>query len=159
IDVSSAQAGGLMARGATRLRALAGAMAKAVGTSRLATRPANPAKVLVLHELLLGDTLMLAPLLAALRHRYPDAEILVTAHPAFAGLFSGRPYGAQVLPFSEHEPNALAALAPAEGCDIAILPGENRHAVTARAIGAKWIVAFAGSTRAWKNRAVDELVD
>jgi ADP-heptose:LPS heptosyltransferase len=118
----------------------------------------DPARILVLHELLLGDTLMLAPLLAALRRRYPRAEILVTAHPTYASLFSERPYGVRVLPFSEREPNCLAALTPAKECDIAILPGENRLAVAARAIGARWIVGFAEGKPAWRDRAVDELV-
>ena len=113
----------------------------------------------MLHELLLGDTLMLAPLLAALRQRYAMAEIYVTSSPAYASLFSGGPYGARVLPYSEREPDALAALAPAADCDIAVLPGDNRHSISARAIGAQWIVGFAGGKPAWRNRAVDEFVE
>jgi ADP-heptose:LPS heptosyltransferase len=147
-----------MARGANRLRALAGAVRQAVRRPRLIARPASPAKILVLHELLLGDTLMLAPLLAALRARYPVAEILVTARPGYAALFSSRPYGTHVLPFSEREPNALALLSPALDCDIAILPGENRLAIAARALGAKWLVAFAGGRQGWNSRATDERV-
>ena len=54
-----------MARGTNRLRALIGALGHAVRRQRLTQRPERPAKILVLHELLLGDTLMLAPLLAA----------------------------------------------------------------------------------------------
>ncbi len=147
-----------MARGANRLRALAGAVANAVRRAQHAARPLDPGKILVLHELLLGDTLMLAPLLAALRRRYPRADILVAAHPAYSSLFSEKPYGVRVLPFSERQPNCLAALASAKGCDIAILPGENRLGVAARAVGARWIVGFAGGKPAWRDRAVDELV-
>ncbi|MSP97151.1 MAG: heptosyltransferase [Betaproteobacteria bacterium] len=147
-----------MSRGANRLKALAGAILSTIRRPPSSARPANPAKILVLHELLLGDTLMLAPLLAALRYRYPAAELLVTSRPAYATLFSGRPYGVKVLPFSERQENALSALAQAADCDIVIVPGENRHAVFARALGAKWVVAFAGAKPAWKNRAVDELV-
>jgi ADP-heptose:LPS heptosyltransferase len=124
----------------------------------LSARPVAPAKILVLHELLLGDTLMLAPLLASLRHRYPRAEILVTARPAYAGLFSGRPYGVRVLPFSEREPAALARLSEARDCDIAIVPGENRLAIMARALGAKWVVAFAGGKQGWNSRTTDERI-
>src|SRR3954462_5372215 len=126
-----------MARGPNRFRALAGALAKAVTTRRLLARPANPRKILVLHELLLGDTLMLAPLLAALRQRYPGAEIFVTAHPAHAPLFSAKPYGAHVLGYSERIADAMDALSPGSQCDMAILPGDNRQAVVARAIGAR----------------------
>ena len=124
-----------MPRVANRLRALAGALAGALARPRLPARPADPRKVLVLHELLLGDTLMLAPLLAALRHRYPGAEIFVTSSPGYAGLFGARPYGATVLPYSERDPDALDALAPARDCEIAILPGDNRHAIAAHRHG------------------------
>jgi ADP-heptose:LPS heptosyltransferase len=147
-----------MPRGVNRLRALAGALASALAGPRASSRPQRPQKILVLHELLLGDTLMLAPLLAALRGHYPEAELFVTASPSFAGLFGGKPYGAKVLPYSERQPDALKCLASASGCDLAVLPGDNRHAIAARAIGAKWVVGFAGGRPAWRNRAVDELV-
>lgn len=112
----------------------------------------------MLHDLLLGDTLMLAPLLAALRQRHPSADLLIAANPAYAALFDGRPFGARVLPFTESQSNGLAALAPAQDCDIAILPGENRLAISARAVGAKWVVGFAAGKPAWRDRAVDELI-
>lgn len=147
-----------MSRGVNRLRALAGAMLGPGRRRRSGSRPENPAKILVLHELLLGDTLMLAPLLANLRRRHPAAQILVAVRPAYAPLFAGRPYGVTALPFSERAPNALAALSVARDCDIAILPGENRHAIYARALGATWIIAFAGSRPAWRDRTADELV-
>jgi ADP-heptose:LPS heptosyltransferase len=147
-----------MARGINRIRALAGAAMHVVRNPTLDARPLDPKKVLVLHELLLGDTLMLAPLLAALRRQYPNAGIFVASNPAYAELFNQKPYGVQVLPYSERNANSLAALAPATDCDIAFLPGENRHALAARAVGARWIVGFAGGKPAWRDRAVDELV-
>ena len=148
-----------MARGTNRVRALAGAMFQSFRRTGIRGRPPQPRKILVLHELLLGDTLMLAPLLAALRHRYPPAEIFVASNPAYACLFSGKPYGAQVLPYSERLPDALAALAPSVDCDIAVLPGDNRHAIAARAIGARWVVGFAGGKPTWRNLAVDEYTE
>lgn len=148
-----------MARAMNRVRAMGGAMVNAVRKPGRGARPLAPAKILVLHELLLGDTLMLAPLLAALRYRYPHSEIFVASNPAYAALFSARPYGAKALPYSERERDALAALAPAADCDLAILPGENRHALVARAIGARWLVGFAAGKPAWRDRIVDELVD
>jgi ADP-heptose:LPS heptosyltransferase len=114
--------------------------------------------VLVLHDLLLGDTLMLAALLAALRARYPQARLYVTAAPALVPLFSGQPYGAQVLPFTERDSHALAGLAPAQDCDIAFIPGDNPLALTARALGARWIVAFGDARPGWKNWIADELI-
>jgi ADP-heptose:LPS heptosyltransferase len=131
----------------------------AAGRARVRVRATDPKKILVLHELLLGDTLMLAPLLAALRNRYPAAQLFVSSPPAYANLFSGKPYGVHVLPFSERLADPLEALAAAADCDLALLPGDNRHAIAAMAIGAKWIVGFAEGTRTLGAGAVDEFVE
>ena len=147
----------MASRALGRLRALAGAAAAGV-RPRLKARAAEPKTILVLHELLVGDTLMLAPLLAALRERHPAATLYVAARRAALPLFSGHPYGAQALPFSEREPDALQALAPARGCDLALIAGDNRYALQARALGAKWIVALKQPGSAWKNRLPDERV-
>jgi ADP-heptose:LPS heptosyltransferase len=138
----------------SRLRTLARA---ALGSFSLhaKARPQRPDRIIVLHELLLGDTLMLAPLLARLRRRYPEATIFITARPEIVPLFSGMPYGVHVLPFTERDPNALRRLAVARGCDLALVPGDNRYAATARALGAKWVVALADA-RAHKNLFVDQ---
>ena len=146
-------------RSRNRLRAAAGAALGTLTRRKPRARPDNPQKILVLHELLLGDTLMLAPLLAQLRRRYPAASLLVTVKPEYAVLFAGRPYGAQALPFSERLPRAARQLAAARGADLAILPGENRFALLARALRARWVVGLAGSRRRLSDRAVDELVD
>lgn len=147
-----------MPRTAHRLGVLARAALGAMRGLRPRLRPAQPAKILVLHELLLGDTLMLAPLLAALRLRFPQAALFVTAKPEIAPLFAARPYGAQVLPYAERMAGAWAALAPARGADLVLLPGENRYVLQARALGARWVVAFAGARPAWKDSLCDELL-
>lgn len=141
-----------------RAAALGAAALRSISRRRLRERPAKPGKLLVLHELLLGDTVMLAPLLAALRERYPRAELYVTAKPAYASLFEKRPYGARVLPFSMREPRALKRLAAARDADIVFLPGENRFAVLARALGAKWVVGLAGGRSGWRERLLDERI-
>ena len=148
----------LSPRARNRAAALGGALLRTIGRGRLAGRPEQPGKLLVLHELLLGDTLMLAPLLAALRSRYPDSKIYVTSKPAYAPLFAGKPYGAQVLAFTEREAGALGRLGAARGADIAFLPGENRYALYARALGAGWTVGLEGGRARLRNRLVDELV-
>lgn len=140
----------------SRLRTLARAALGSLA-GRAGARPGRPEKILVMHELLLGDTLMLASLLARLRARYPEATIFVAARPEVLPLFSTAPYGVRALRFTERDPHALDALAPAQDCDLALVPGENRYALTARAVGARWIVALADA-RARKNRFVDELI-
>jgi ADP-heptose:LPS heptosyltransferase len=123
------------------------------------TRPREPRSILVLHELLLGDTLMLAALFARLRALYPRAEIYTTVKPEFAPLLSGRPYGVVPLPYSEHARDALQTLSAARGADLAVVPGESGDALTARAVDAGWVVTFSNARPAWKNWVPDELID
>jgi ADP-heptose:LPS heptosyltransferase len=122
-------------------------------------RPGDPRTILVLHELLLGDTLMLAALFARLRARYPRAEIFSTVKPEIAPLFSGRPYGVVPLAYSERAPDALQSLQAAARAELALIPGENRGTLTARALEAGWVVTFGDSRPQWKNWLPDELVD
>lgn len=146
------------ARTLNRIRVLGRA---ALASVRPATRarPANPRRILVLHELLLGDTLMLAALLARLRARHPQATIYVTVKPEILPLFSARPYGVVPLAYTERDPDALQVLEAAKDVDLALVPGENRDALIARATGAGWIVAYSQARPAWKNWMPDELVD
>jgi len=121
-------------------------------------RPRDPARILIAHNLLLGDTLMLAALLARLRRLYPRAAIDITASPACLPLFAGHPYGANAVPWDPHHPGLTRAVIRRGPYDLAFVPGENRHALLARAAGAGWVVALDRDTPGWKNRIVDELV-
>ena len=124
---------------------------------RRAPSPERPVRrILVVHYLLLGDTLLLAPLLAKLAARYPDAERVVLARPAVAPLFAGKPYGFRALAYDPSEFSTLSALLSAGPFDLAYVLGDNRYSYLARAAGARWIVGFAGDTPAWKNWMVDE---
>lgn len=123
------------------------------------SRPQQPRSILVLHELLLGDTLMLAALFARLRALHPESRIFTTVKPEIFPLFSGRPYGVAPLAYSERSPDAFDSLRKAKDADLVIVPGENRDALTARGIGAGWIVAFSQARPAWKNWTPDELID
>ena len=145
-----------MSRLASRLHVLPRALAR--GLAKRA-RSEQPERILVAHHLLLGDTLMLAALLARLRARYPQAALEMTVDPAYMPLFSGRPYGVTALPYDPHRADLARAITRRGPYDLALVPGDNRHALLARAAGARWVVAFAGDTPAWKNRAVDELIE
>ena len=119
--------------------------------------PAVPRRILIAHHLLLGDTVMLTPLIAKCRERWPGAEIVLTSPVAYAGLYSGRPYGARAIPY---DPRDVATLRPllAEGpFDLALVPADNRLSWLARAAGARWIVAFSGDSPPYKDWPVDEL--
>jgi ADP-heptose:LPS heptosyltransferase len=120
--------------------------------------PADPRRILVLHHLLLGDTLMLTALLAKLRSRYPQAEIAMTVSPAYAALYEGRPYGVVAHPFDPRDYATFRALRALPTFDLAILPADNRWSWLARALRIRWIVGIAGDRPAHKNWPVDELV-
>jgi ADP-heptose:LPS heptosyltransferase len=121
-------------------------------------RPAAPRRILVLHHLLLGDTLMLTGLLAKLRAQFPSAEITMTVARAFAPLYAGRPYGVVAHPFDPRDFATFRSLLAMPRFDLAILPADNRWSWLARAIGAKWIVGIAADRPAHKNWPVDELI-
>jgi ADP-heptose:LPS heptosyltransferase len=117
-----------------------------------------PQRILIAHHLLLGDTLMLTPLLAKLRQNYPSAEIVMTTPKATTPLYAKSPYGVRALPFDPRDAATLPPLFAESGFDLAIVPGDNRHSWLALALGARWIVAFAGDRPAYKSWPVDELI-
>lgn len=124
------------------------------GTRRRA--PLSPARILIAHHLLLGDTLMLTPLIKKLRERHPEADIAMTVPRAYGPLYQGRPYGVRVLPWDPRQPAAhLYDEAP---FDLAFVPGDNRYAWLAAAMRSRWIVAFAGDRPGTKNWPVDVLL-
>ena len=122
-------------------------------------RPAEVRRILVAHHLLAGDTLMLTPLLARLRERYPQAEIHMTMRPGIAPLYALRPYGVGALPFDPRQSASLSDLIDDRGYDLAFVPGDNRYSWLAAALDASWVVAFAGDRPATKSWMVDQLVD
>lgn len=119
--------------------------------------PAKPRRILIAHHLLLGDTVMLTPLIAKCRERWPDAAIVLTCPIAYAGLYSGRPYGARAIPYDPRDVATLRALLAEGPFDLALVPADNRLSWLARAAGARWIVAFSGDSPAYKDWPVDEL--
>src|SRR5436190_1038497 len=70
-------------------------------------RPAEIRRVLIAHHLLAGDTLMLTPLLAKLRERYPVAQIVLLVARGLLPLYAGRPYGVKAMPY---DPRVAATL-------------------------------------------------
>lgn len=119
-------------------------------------KPAHPRRILIAHHLLLGDTIMLTPLLAKLRHVYPEAELYMTAPKAIAPIYSGRPYGVRALAYDPRDSATLAAWRQQVGFDSAYIPADNRYSWFARALGAQWIVAFGNDRPRYKNMPVDE---
>lgn len=121
-------------------------------------RPTNVRRILIAHNLLLGDTLMLTALLARLRTRWPQARISMTVAPALTTLYAGRPYGVDILPYDIHRASTTRRIVRSGPYDLAVVPGDNRHTWLARAAGARWVVALDEPGTRLRNRAVDESI-
>ncbi len=65
------------ARFAGRAQVVARALAQRAASTGPRRPPRDPRRILIAHHLLLGDTLMLTPLLAKLRARHPSAELIM----------------------------------------------------------------------------------
>lgn len=120
--------------------------------------PQTVQRILVLHQFLLGDALMATSLLAKLRERHPQADIVLACPSLQAGLYDSRPYGVQALPWHPRDFASIRRLFALPRFDVVYLMGENRLSYLARAIGARWIVGFAGELPQYKNWLVDEAV-
>ena len=120
-------------------------------------RPQRVQRLLIAHHLLLGDTIMLTPLLKKARERYPAAEIVMTCPSAYAPIYAGRPYGVRILPLDPKSLRSHREMRRERGFDLALVPGDNRWAWLARALQARWIVAFAPDRRGYKDWPVDEM--
>ena len=149
-------AGVFVSRLPTRLLTLAlAALKKPLRRAPSVNRPVR--RILVAHYLLLGDTLLLAPLLAKLAACHPDAERIVLTRPAVAPLFSGNPYGFRALAYDPGDFKTFLNLLEHGPFDLAYVLGDNRYSWLACAAGARWIVGFEGDRPTWKNWMVDSL--
>lgn len=133
-------------------------MALSTFARRAKARPVSPRCILVVSRFLLGDSLMLAPLFAALRAQYPAASLILAVQPKLLSLFALHPYGVTALPLDLDEAESLHRLREYGPFDLAVVPGDNRHALVARALGARWIVAIEGDRPEWKNLICDQLL-
>lgn len=120
-------------------------------------QPAAPKRILISHHLLLGDTIMLTPLLAKLREQFPTAEVVMATPRSSAVLYQRKPYGVEAIPFDPRDRHTLRDLVRRGPFDLALVPGDNRYSWQALAAGARWIVAFSGDRPGYKSWPVDEL--
>jgi len=129
----------------------------AAALPRRRQRPTAVRRLLIAQHLLLGDTIMLTPLIKKARERFPQAEIVMTCPRAYAPIYAGRPYGITVLPFDPRSLQDHRALRKQRGFDLALVPGDNRWSSLARALDARWIVAFAPDRPTYRDWPVDEM--
>jgi ADP-heptose:LPS heptosyltransferase len=121
-------------------------------------QPSSVARILLAHHLLLGDTLLLTPLLAKLRRQYPEARIDLACPKAIVPLYAGRPFGVNALPFDPRDLASVKAVLDAGPYDLGFVLGDNRHSWLALGADCRWIVAHANDVPAWKNLPVNRSV-
>jgi ADP-heptose:LPS heptosyltransferase len=142
-------------RFAGRAQVIARALFSRLASGGRRSRPLDPERILIAHHLLLGDTLMLTPLVAKLRERHPAADLVMALREAYAPLYARAPYGLRAIGWDPRAPGA-SPLWRERGFDLALIPGDNRFSWLALALDSRWIVAFAGDRPATKSWPVDE---
>jgi ADP-heptose:LPS heptosyltransferase len=146
-------------RFAGRAHVVVRALARRAASVGLRRPPSHPRRILIAHHLLLGDTLMLTPLLAKLRERHPSAEIVMALPEAYAALYAAAPYGVKAIGWNPYNPGD-SPLWQQAAFDLALIAGDNRFGWLALALGSRWIVAFGGDrAAALKRWPIDEWRD
>ena len=112
-------------------------------------------RILIFHQLLLGDALMATGLLASLRAKYPDAEIDIAGPPFLKELYSSKPYKVDFVPFAPRELKTFLHLRRRKTYDHAYLVMDNRFSWTAFALGVQWIIGYEKGAR-YKNFPLNE---
>ena len=117
----------------------------------------DPKKILIAHDLLLGDTLLLAPLMKRIHEKYPKAQNYALAKPSFIPLFGNAPYGFTALSFNPRSFLSLWKIFCEGPYDLAFIAGDNRYSWLARAVGSRWVIGIEGDMPPWKNWMLDEM--
>jgi ADP-heptose:LPS heptosyltransferase len=116
----------------------------------------EPQRILIAHHLLLGDTLLLAPLMKRIHEKYPHTKKFILAKPLFIPLFENRPYQFKALSFDPKSFLDLWNIFKSGPYDLCFVMGDNRYSWLAKAVGSKWVIGIEGDTPHWKNWMLDE---
>ena len=117
----------------------------------------DPKKILIAHDLLLGDTLLLAPLMKRIHEKYPNAQKFILAKPIYIPLYTNTPYGFKALSYNPKSFSSLWGLWCGGPYDLTFIAGDNRYSWLGRAIGSNWNVGIDGDIPPWKNWMLDEM--
>ena len=120
-------------------------------------KKAEPSRILIVHDLLLGDTLLLAPLMKRLHEKHPHSQKYILAKPLFVPLFKTKPYGFIALKYNPKSFFDLFKIFLKGPYDQTFVAGDNRFSWLARALGSMWIIGIADDRPKWKNWMLDEV--
>ena len=116
----------------------------------------NVKRILVIHQLLLGDAIMATGLLANLRTKYPEADIHVAMPEFLIPLYEKQPYGIVAIPYTPKKITTLVSLFKGAAYDLSYVVGDARYSWAAFAAGSKWVITHGGDFPEYKNWFVDE---
>jgi len=116
----------------------------------------EPKRILIAHDLLLGDTLLLAPLMKRLHEKYPHSQKYILVKPLFVPLFKAKPYGFIPLKYNPKSFLDIYQIFLTGPYDQTFVVGDNRFSWLARALGSMWIIGIGDDKPHWKNWMVDE---
>jgi hypothetical protein len=95
---------------------------------------------------LLGDTIMLTPLIAKCRAALARCRNRDDVRGALCRALCRPTVRRSRIAVRSRDPATLKPLLAQTGFDLALIPGDNRLSWLARALGARWIVAFSGDS-------------
>ena len=108
-------------------------------------KKAEPRRILIVHDLLLGDTLLLAPLMKRLHEKHPHSQKYILAKPLFVPLFKTKPYGFIALKYNPKSFFDLFKIFLKGPYDQTFVAGDNRFSWLARALGSMTPLYDSGS--------------
>jgi ADP-heptose:LPS heptosyltransferase len=117
----------------------------------------EPQRILIAHHLLLGDTLLLAPLMKRIHEKYPHAKKFILVKPLLVPLFENTPYHFKALSYHPKSFLDLWNIFKSGPYDLTFVAGDNRYSWLARAVGSRWSIGIAGDTPLWKNWMLNEM--
>lgn len=139
-----------------RLIVITAALTRKVFSHRSKTD--SPKRIILVHRFLLGDTILMAPLMKRISEVFPQTIKLVLCTRSQLPLFEGHPYDFKPVPYDPKRFEDLKALWKLGKFDIAYVLGDNRYSWLAMALRSKWICGFAEDRPVWKNWMIDESV-
>ena len=116
-----------------------------------------PHRILIAHNLLLGDTLLLAPLMKRIHETYPYAKKFILVKPILVPLFENTPYHFKALSFNPKSFLDLWNIFQLGPYDLTFVAGDNRYSWLARALRSRWSIGISGDTPPWKNWMLNEM--
>jgi ADP-heptose:LPS heptosyltransferase len=120
-------------------------------------KKAEPRRILIVHDLILGDTLLLAPLMKRLHEKHPHSQKYILAKPLFVPLFKTKPYGFIALKYNPKSFLDIYQIFLKGPYDQTFVLGDNRFSWLARALGSMWIIGISDDRPKWKNWMLDEV--